>query len=61
MNAGFGILAPQASAAELGKRILARQALAEDASEATLAVLAQQMTIIEALTETERSYLLQQS
>lgn len=58
MNAAFGILAPQASAAELRTRILARLAQGHDASEATLEVLAQQMTTIESLNATERYYLL---
>jgi len=58
MNAAFGILAPQASAAELRTRILARLAQGHDASEATLEVLAQQITSIEPLNATERSYLL---
>jgi aminoglycoside phosphotransferase family enzyme/predicted kinase len=41
-GAGFGILAPQATPAQLRGHILARSALGQDASEATLAVLAQQ-------------------
>ena len=61
MNAAFGILAPQASVEELRTRILARLAQGHDASEATLEVLAQQMTTIEPLNATERSYLLQPS
>jgi aminoglycoside phosphotransferase family enzyme/predicted kinase len=58
MNAEFGILAPQASSAELRTRILARQELGHDASEATLEVLAQQIASIEPLSQAERSYLL---
>jgi predicted kinase len=61
MNAAFGILAPQASAAELRTRIVARLAQGDDASEATLEVLAQQMTSIEPLNAAERSYLLKPS
>jgi aminoglycoside phosphotransferase family enzyme/predicted kinase len=45
----FSILAPQASPAQLRERILARSALGRDASDATLAVLAQQMQVIEPL------------
>jgi aminoglycoside phosphotransferase family enzyme/predicted kinase len=48
-GAVFGILAPQATQAELRERILARGALGQDASEATLDVLAQQMQAIEPL------------
>jgi len=48
-GAAFGILAPQATPAQLRERILARGALGLDASEATLAVLAQQMQAIEPL------------
>ena len=49
----FGILAPQATPAQLSQRILARQALGRDASEATLEVLAQQMRALEPLTADE--------
>lgn len=49
MGAGFSILAPQASPEQLRQRILARSAAGHDASEATLAVLAQQMQTIEPL------------
>lgn len=45
----FAILAPKASPAELRERILARQALGHDASEATLQVLEQQMQVLEPL------------
>jgi len=49
MGAVFSILAPQANPEELRQRILARSAAGHDASEATLAVLAQQMQSIEPL------------
>lgn len=45
----FKILAPQATATQLRERILARQAQGHDASEATLAVLEQQMRTLEPL------------
>lgn len=45
----FAVLAPQATAAQLRERVQARNALGMDASEATLAVLAQQMRILEPL------------
>lgn len=48
-GAVFAILAPQATPAQLRERILARNALGRDASEATLEVLAQQMRAIEPL------------
>lgn len=48
-GAAFSILAPQASPEQLRERILARSAGGQDASEATLAVLAQQMQTIEPL------------
>jgi predicted kinase len=51
--AAFSILAPQATPAQLRQRILARQALGQDASEATLDVLAQQMRVIEPLSAEE--------
>ncbi|MDI1246008.1 MAG: AAA family ATPase [Rhodoferax sp.] len=53
MGASFSILAPQASPAQLRQRILARRAAGHDASEATLAVLAQQMQTIEPLAPDE--------
>jgi aminoglycoside phosphotransferase family enzyme/predicted kinase len=52
----FHILAPEASVAVLRERIRARQARGGDASEATLAVLEQQLGWVEALTETERTH-----
>ncbi len=52
-GAAFSILAPRATPAQLRERILARQALGSDASEATLQVLAQQMSSIESLTAEE--------
>jgi uncharacterized protein len=51
----FHILAPDAPVAVLRERIAARQASGGDASEATLAVLEQQLGWVEALTETERA------
>ncbi|MHB8950721.1 MAG: bifunctional aminoglycoside phosphotransferase/ATP-binding protein [Rhodoferax sp.] len=45
----FSILAPQATPAQLRQRILARTAAGQDASEATLDVLAQQMRTLEPL------------
>ncbi len=48
-HATFSILAPQATPAQLRERILARTALGQDASEATLDVLAQQMRTLEPL------------
>jgi len=53
LGVGFGILAPQASPAQLRERIAVRQALGRDASEATLEVLAQQMQDLEPLTADE--------
>jgi aminoglycoside phosphotransferase family enzyme len=53
MGAGFSILAPQASPGQLRQRIVARSAAGHDASEATLAVLAQQMQVIEPLAPDE--------
>ncbi len=53
LGLAFGILAPQATPAQLRQRIQARSALGHDASEATLAVLAQQMAVIEPLTPDE--------
>ncbi|MDD2883038.1 MAG: AAA family ATPase [Rhodoferax sp.] len=52
-GAAFSILAPQASPEQLRERILARQALGADASEATLDVLAQQMKTLQPLTKDE--------
>jgi len=49
MGAGFGILAPQADEATLRARIVARQTSGSDASEATLAVLDQQLRQLEPL------------
>ncbi|MES2013480.1 MAG: AAA family ATPase [Pseudomonadota bacterium] len=57
-GAEFRILAPQASPAELRARIVARLKNEHDASEATLAVLEQQITAIEPLDADERDYLL---
>lgn len=48
-GAAFGILAPQATPAQLRERIEARNARGQDASEATLEVLAQQMQTLEPL------------
>ncbi|HEY5582761.1 MAG TPA: AAA family ATPase, partial [Rhodoferax sp.] len=45
----FSILAPRATPEQLRERILARTALGQDASEATLDVLAQQMRTLEPL------------
>jgi uncharacterized protein len=56
MGAGFSILAPQASPEQLRQRILARSAAGHDASEATLAVLAQQMQVIEPLGPDETGF-----
>lgn len=58
MDAGFFILAPQATPAQLHERIVARLQSGQDASQATLAVLEQQMTEIEALDADERRHLL---
>ena len=52
----FCILAPQATAEQLAARIEARRALGQDASEATLVVLAQQMTFVEPLDEMEQLF-----
>ena len=51
----FHLLAPQAPVGVLRERIAARQASGGDASEATLAVLEQQLDWVEALTDTERA------
>lgn len=53
MGAGFSILAPQATPEQLRQRILARSAAGQDASEATLTVLAQQMKTVEPLAPDE--------
>lgn len=53
LGLAFGILAPPATPAQLRQRIQERSALGQDASEATLAVLAQQMALIEPLTPDE--------
>jgi uncharacterized protein len=55
----FAILAPQAPAEQLASRIETRRALAQDASEATLAVLEQQMNLIEPLDQMEQAWVLQ--
>jgi hypothetical protein len=52
----FCILAPQATAEQLAARIQARRALGQDASEATLAVLERQMTVLEPLDEVEQLF-----
>ncbi len=49
LGVAFTILAPQATAQQLRERIVARQALGRDASEATLAVLEQQLRTMEPL------------
>lgn len=58
LGAEFAILAPRASVTELQTRIVHRLAQGQDASEATLEVLAQQIASIEPLSDIERSYLL---
>lgn len=50
----FHLLAPEAPLAVLRERIAARQAHGNDASEATLAVLEQQLNWVEPLNDTER-------
>jgi aminoglycoside phosphotransferase family enzyme/predicted kinase len=55
-GAEFSILAPHATPAQLRERILARGQKGHDASEATLAVLDRQMTLIEALDAHELGY-----
>ncbi len=55
LGARFRILACEAPPDELRRRILARQAHGNDASEATLAVLEQQFGWLEPLTDAERS------
>jgi aminoglycoside phosphotransferase family enzyme/predicted kinase len=54
VGVAFEILAPTATAAQLRERILARNALGRDASEATLEVLVQQMSALEPLDADER-------
>lgn len=53
MGADFSILAPKASPEQLRQRIVSRSAAGHDASEATLAVLDQQMQTIEPLGQDE--------
>ena len=55
-GASFSILAPQASPEQLRQRIVARSAAGHDASEATLAVLDQQMQTIEPLGPDEMGF-----
>ena len=57
-GAAFAILAPQATPAQLRERIETRNALGHDASEATLAVLAQQLQTLEPLTADETRFVL---
>ncbi|MEO6319016.1 MAG: AAA family ATPase, partial [Polaromonas sp.] len=57
-GAAFGILAPQATPGQLRERIEARNALGQDASEATLDVLAQQMQTLEPLDAKEMEFVL---
>ncbi len=52
LGAGFGILATEASAEELRRRLMARSG---DASEATVAVLEKQLTWFEPLDDSERA------
>jgi predicted kinase len=52
-QAQFSILAPQVPQAELRRRVSARQALGQDASEATLAVLEQQLLTLQPLADDE--------
>jgi len=52
-GAEFSILAPEATAEQLRVRILERQVQGQDASEATLDVLARQLRVIEPLTPQE--------
>jgi aminoglycoside phosphotransferase family enzyme/predicted kinase len=58
VGARFLIMAPQASLAVMRQRITARQAVGQDASEATLDVLARQVQVLEPLAEQERLHLL---
>jgi predicted kinase len=57
-GATFAICAPQASVAQLRARITARQSRGQDASEATLAVLEQQLGWLEPLDAPEQKFLL---
>ena len=57
-GAGFAIAAPQAPVETLRERIRAREASRSDASEATLAVLEQQLSYLEPLDAQERSFVL---
>jgi uncharacterized protein len=57
-GAGFAILAPQADTDTLRRRITARLARGQDASEATLAVLDKQLQWIEPLGDDERACVL---
>ena len=57
-GAAFGILAPQATPAQLRERIEARNARGQDASEATLEVLAQQMQTLEPLDAAEMEFVI---
>jgi len=57
-GAAFAILAPQADPDQLRERILARNALGTDASEATLEVLAHQMRTLEPLGAEELHWVL---
>jgi hypothetical protein len=56
MGVPFNILAPQATPEQLRDRIVARQALGRDASEATLEVLEQQLHALEPLRADERAF-----
>ena len=56
IGVAFGILAPQATPAQLQERIEARNALGRDASDATLDVLAQQMQTLEPLDAKEMKF-----
>lgn len=58
MSAEFCILAPQASLEQLRLRISDRLKKRRDASEATIEVLDQQLSLIEALNEDERHFLI---
>lgn len=58
IGVAFSIMAPQATPEQLRERIVARQALGHDASEATLLVLAQQMRTIEPLAADEDHFLI---
>lgn len=54
-GAAFSVLAPQATSEQLRERVLVRQLQAQDASVATLDVLAQPAKVIEPLTPEEGS------